>query len=120
MNNKFQISRKNNRNKRIEIHSKNHKEIIIEEINKYLNHYEFQNKSPNEFQWIKERNRKVMANFSQDEVEFIFVEKIQKIKCCDVETYNNKTIFTMKLNNIKSDTFIKVFNERFSSFYHEI
>ena len=108
------------KNKRIEVYSKSTKEIIIEQINKYLKNYEFQKKSSNEFQWMKEKNRKIKVNFTSEEIEIIFEETIQKIRCCELYTHNNKYFFSMNINDSKGNYFLNSFIEKFISFFHEI
>ena len=128
-NNKSQIIRNNNtnlrnnrytKNKKIEVYSKSVRDIIIENLSNYLYNFEFQKISSDTIQWVKEKKRKVKATFSSDEIEFFFEEKIQKIECCsNASTIKNKFSFCIKLNNI-NNSFINIFNERFTKFFQEI
>ena len=108
------------KNKRFEIHAKGHKETIIEQTSKYLKNYEFNQRSSDEYQWKGEKNRKVISKFFGDGVEFYFEAPILKVKCCNSSTHRNKTFFTIKFNDLKYNSFIDIFNEKFSSFFHEI
>ena len=118
--NKPKISR-NNKPKRIEVYSKSQKEIIIEQINKFLQNYEFSQISPNEYQWIIEKNKKVIkANFTQEDVQIYFEAKIQKIECCNAKTHDNKTFFTIKFSDITNDAFINIFQEKYNLFFRRI
>jgi ubiquitin C-terminal hydrolase len=108
------------KNKRIEIEAKGHKETIIEQTSKYLKNYEFNQRSSDEYQWKGEKKRKVISKFFGDGVEFYFEAPILKVKCCNTSIYSNKTFFTIKYSDLKYNSFLDIFNEKFCSFFHEI
>ena len=69
---------------------------------------------------MKEKNRKIKVNFTSEEIEIIFEETIQKIRCCELYTHNNKYFFSMNINDSKGNYFLNSFIEKFISFFHEI
>ena len=105
---------KNNRIKRYEINTKSKKEIIIEQIIKYLKYYPFQ-QNENEYLWSKEKDKTVKAIFINETIKFIFEQKSQSIY--NLNSYNNRSSFTLKLNEISSDKFLNVFKEKFNEFF---
>jgi len=101
--------------KRIEIKSKSTKEIIVEEINKYLKNYTLSQNSDN-FIWVFGK-KSVSLNFGKEHAEFVFEEKYQKYTCCSVVTVNNKSSFSININNIVPQEFITIFDIKFNNFF---
>ena len=104
------------KNKKNEVISKSIIDIMAEQIKTYLKSYEFQKINKNEYQ-CSYKDRKIIFKIEKEQANFLFEEKKQKIKCCDVEVYNNKSSFSLKLSEISNDSFMNVFKERFISFF---